>query len=129
MLNAVALVVALTVTAEPLVPAKARGYSLETTTVGGAAVLKANDHVDVIAVVTDPETKAQASLHLLQNVVVAATANGHVTLLVLPEEARLIALARANGQLTLVLRNEKDLDLVDERRPETLKTMLQHLKK
>jgi pilus assembly protein CpaB len=129
MLNALALVVALTVTADPLVPAKARGYSLETATVGGAAVLKANDHVDVIAVVTDPETKQQASLHLLQNVVVAATANAHVTLLLIPEEARLLALARANGQLTLVLRNEKDLEIIDERRPETLKTLLSHLKK
>lgn len=124
-----ALAVALTLTADPVVMPKARGYSLETSTLAGAAVLKANDHVDVIAVVPDPDTKLQTSLMLLQNVIVAATPSGHVTLLLIPEEAVLLALARATGQVTLVLRNEKDLDVLEERRPATLKAMLQHLKK
>lgn len=101
------------------VPKKSRGFSLETASVDGAAVLRAKDHVDVITVVTDPESKKQGTVLLLQNVVVlgnAAPVAGEprqITLRLIPDEALLLAAARANGRVVLVLRNADDTELIE----------------
>lgn len=109
----------------------ARGFAIETALVTGAAVAKAKDHVDVIATVTDAETHKQTTVMLLQNVVVlsnAAPAPGEarqLVLLVLPEEAMLLAHAREAGRLTVALRNPDDVDLLLEPRPTyTLKSVI-----
>jgi pilus assembly protein CpaB len=92
--------------------------------------VRPNDHVDVIGSFRDPESQAQKTVTLLQNVVVLATgritANTNyvpeeekkfqtVTLLVLPEEAEILTLAQEMGSLTLLLRNPDDLDYEEKR--------------
>jgi len=89
-----------------------------------------NDHVDVVASFRDPDSHQLKMVTLLQNVVVLATgritansawiADGErkfntVTLLVLPEEAEMLALAQELGTLTLLLRNPDDLDVQEKR--------------
>lgn len=92
--------------------------------------VRPNDHVDVIGSFRDPETQAQKTVTLLQNVVVLATGRitanttfvpddekkfQTVTLLTLPEEAEILTLAQEMGTLTLLLRNPDDLDYEDKR--------------
>jgi pilus assembly protein CpaB len=92
--------------------------------------VRPNDHVDVIGSFRDPETQAQKTVTLLQNVVVLATGRitanttyvaeeekkfQTVTLLVLPEEAEILTLAQEMGTLTLLLRNPDDLDYEEKR--------------
>ena len=92
--------------------------------------VRPNDHVDVVGSFRDPETQAQRTVTLLQNVVVLATGRitantvyvpeedkkfQTVTLLVLPEEAQILTLAQETGTLTLLLRNPDDLDYDDKR--------------
>lgn len=115
--------------ASPLaVQPKARAYTVETASVVGAAVLRANDHVDIVAVLKDD--KGLVAVTLLQNVVVLANAapvageGRQLSLLVLPEEAELLALAKSSGQLSATLRNEKDLDVLEERASVTVRTAL-----
>ncbi len=116
---------------QPLkVMAKARGFTLESAGVTGAAVLRANDHVDVVAVVTDPDSKQLVSVMLMQNVIVLANASpavgvpAQVTLLVIPEEAQLLSLVKVAGQLTFILRNEVDVDILDEQKAVALRNVL-----
>jgi pilus assembly protein CpaB len=92
--------------------------------------VRPNDHVDVIGSFRDPQTQQLRTMTLLQNVVVLAT--GHitastvhvpeeekrfstVTLLALPEEAEMLAVAQELGTLTLLLRNPDDLDAQEKR--------------
>ncbi|MFO0599506.1 MAG: RcpC/CpaB family pilus assembly protein [Myxococcaceae bacterium] len=108
---------------------RARGYAIEVSAAHGAATLKAGDHIDVIAVLTDPESKQLQSTMILQNVIVLSreTPQGqapHVVLLLIPEETELLALARATGALTFVARNPTDLDVLEERKPFTVKALL-----
>jgi len=119
--------------AEPLaadVPKKSRGFSVETSTMTGGAVLRAKDHVDVIAVVTDPETKKQGTVLLLQNVVVLGNASPmtgeprQLTLLLIPEEALLLASAHQNGHLVLTLRNADDTHTLEGQVPVTVKHVI-----
>lgn len=105
--------------AAPLaVPPKARAYTVDTASVTGAAVLRPGDHVDLIAVPRDD--KCPVGVTLLQNVIVVANASPapgeprQLSLLVIPEEAELLAVAKAAGHLTATLRNEQDLDLLAE---------------
>ena len=92
--------------------------------------VRPNDHVDVVGSFRDPESQNLKTVTLLQNVVVLATGKVNanttfvadedkryttVTLLVLPEEAEILALAQETGTLTLLLRNPDDLDYQEKR--------------
>ncbi len=104
--------------------------------------IRPNDHVDVIGTFKDPRTSQQVAMTLLQNVIVLATGkltgagNGgagseaqreynNVSLLVLPEEAEILTLAGELGGLTMVLRNEDDIEtLFEDRSRTTLQTLI-----
>ncbi|MDP1830071.1 MAG: RcpC/CpaB family pilus assembly protein [Archangium sp.] len=111
------------------VMAKARAFTLDTSAVGGAVVLRAGDHVDLVAVVTDPESRRMVSVTLLQNVIVianAAPAPGEprqLSLLLIPEEVEILAFAKQAGHLTASLRNPADLDVLEERGAATMATI------
>lgn len=102
--------------------------------------VKPNDHIDVIGTFKDPDTNQQVALTLLQNVVVLATGKitgqtnvnilpegertyGNVTLMVVPEEGEILTLAQELGNLTLALRNEDDLDTINNRLPTSVRTL------
>ena len=110
-----------------------------TTAVGGW--IRPNDHVDIIGSFKDPASNEQVAVTLMQIVPVLATgkitgttnvnllpeaerAYGNVSLMVLPEEAELLALAEELGSLTFTLRNEDDLDVLEERGRATINTLL-----
>jgi pilus assembly protein CpaB len=121
---------------------RARALALEvkgTTGVGGW--MRPNDHVDIIGSFKDPATNEQVAVTLMQNVMVLATgkitgttnvnlipenerAYGNVSLMVLPEEAEMLALAQGLGNLTFSLRNEDDLDVIEDRGRATINTLL-----
>ncbi len=102
--------------------------------------VRPNDHIDIIGTFKDPDSNQQVALTLLQNVVVLATGKltgntninlipenehsyGNVTLMVVPEEGEILTLAQELGNLTLALRNDQDLDTIDNRRPTTVQTL------
>ncbi len=110
-------------------------------TSGVGGWLRPNDHVDIIGSFKDPATNEQVAVTLLQNVNVLATgkvsgttnvnlipesqrAYSNVSLMVLPEEAELLVLAQESGNLTFTLRNEDDLDVLEERGRATINTLL-----
>ncbi len=124
LLTAVALLLLSAAPGKPLaleVPTTARAWTIETSAMSGGAVLKAKDRIDVLAVVTDPETKRSAGVLLLQDITVLANAAPErgearqLSLLVLPEEAVLLATARAHGHLTAILRNPEDVVVLERR--------------
>jgi len=103
--------------------------------------VRPNDHVDVIGTFRDPQTNEQVAVTLLQNVIVLATGKitgttnvnlipesqreyTNVSLLVIPEEAEILVLAAELGALTLSLRNEDDIDVIETRGRATLHTLL-----
>ncbi|ADO73204.1 Flp pilus assembly protein CpaB [Stigmatella aurantiaca] len=121
---------------------KGRAVTIEaksTTSVGGW--IRPNDHVDVIGTFRDPQTDENVAVTLLQNVIVLATGKitgttnvnlipenqrdySNISLLVIPEEAEILVLASELGNLTLSLRNEDDVDLIEERGRATISTLL-----
>jgi len=121
---------------------RARAMTIETgpsSSVGGW--IRPNDHVDVIGTFRDPQGQDPVAVTLLENVVVLATGKqagsaapagaseasrdyNHVSLLVMPEEVEILVLAAELGSLSLSLRNEADLDLLDERGRADMKTLL-----
>ncbi len=121
---------------------RARALAVEvkgTTGVGGW--MRPNDHVDIIGSFKDPLTNQPVAVTLMQNVMVLATgkltgttnvnlvrenerAYGHVSLMLLPEEAEMLVLAGQLGGLTFTLRNEDDLDVMDERGRATIDTLM-----
>ncbi|MDC0708809.1 Flp pilus assembly protein CpaB [Stigmatella sp. ncwal1] len=121
---------------------KGRAVTIEaksTTSVGGW--IRPNDHVDVIGTFRDPQTDESVAVTLLQNVIVLATGKitgttnvnlipenqrdyTNISLLVIPEEAEILVLASELGNLTLSLRNEDDVDLIEERGRATISTLL-----
>ena len=121
---------------------KARALTIEaakTTAVGGW--VRPNDHVDLIGTFKDPQTNESVAVTLLQNVIVLATGKitgttnvnlipeaqrdySNVSLLVIPEEAEILVLASELGGLTMSLRNEDDVDLLEERGRATINTLL-----
>ncbi len=111
----------------------------DTTAVGGW--IRPNDHVDVIGTFRDPQNDESVAVTLLQNVIVLATGKitgttnvnliaeqdreyANVSLLVLPEEAEILVLAQELGALTLSLRNEDDVDIIEERGRATISSLL-----
>jgi pilus assembly protein CpaB len=121
---------------------KGRAITIEakaTTAVGGW--IRPNDHVDVIGTFRDPQTDENVAVTLLQNVIVLATGKitgttnvnlipegqrnySDISLLVIPEEAEILVLAQELGNLTLSLRNEDDVDIIEERGRATISTLL-----
>jgi pilus assembly protein CpaB len=121
---------------------KARAITIEAgkaTAVGGW--VRPNDHVDVIGTFKDPQSNESVAVTLLQNVIVLATGKitgttnvnlipenqrdySTVSLLVIPEEAEILVLATELGQLMLALRNEDDIDVIEERGRATINTLL-----
>ncbi|MFT3709818.1 MAG: hypothetical protein QM817_19485 [Archangium sp.] len=101
-----------------------RGFAIDVASVTGAAVVKQGDHVDVIGVFTDPDSKQLTSTVMLQNVIVLSNKSGHVTLLLIPEEAELLALVHAAGKVTIITRAPNDRNVLEEKKPATLKTLL-----
>ena len=102
--------------------------------------MRPNDHIDVVGTFKDPETNQQVALTLLQNVVVLATGKltgntninmvpegertyGNVTLMVVPEEGEILMLAQELGNLSLSLRNDDDLDTINNRLPTSARTL------
>jgi pilus assembly protein CpaB len=98
--------------------------------------IRPNDHVDLIGTFKDPTLGDQVAITLMQNVIVLATGKitgttnvnllpenqreySTVTLLVIPEEAEVLALAQELGTLTLSLRNEEDIEMGVERTSHT----------
>ncbi len=121
---------------------RARAVTIETKgaqSVGGW--VRPNDHVDIIGTFKDPVTGEQVAVTLMQNVIVLATGKitgttninlvpdgqreyANVSLLLLPEEVEVAVLAQELGALTLTLRNEEDLDVIEERGRATINTLL-----
>ncbi len=121
---------------------KARAITIEagkTAAVGGW--VRPNDHVDLIGTFKDPQTNESVAVTLLQNVIVLATGKitgttnvnlipesqreyANVSLLVIPEEAEILVLASELGGLTMSLRNEDDVDVIEERGRATINTLL-----
>ena len=93
--------------------------------------VRPNDHVDIVGTFRDTAANGELkTVTLMQNVLVLAT--GHinantafipeedkryttVTVMTLPEEAEMLALAQETGTLTLLLRNPEDLDYQEKR--------------
>jgi pilus assembly protein CpaB len=103
--------------------------------------VRPNDHIDVIGTFRDPQINDMVAVTLLQNVTVLATGKitgttninlipenerryNDVSLLVIPEEAEVLALAAALGDLKLSLRHEDDLDMIEDRGRTNLQTLL-----
>jgi pilus assembly protein CpaB len=101
--------------------------------------VKPNDHVDIVGTFRDSSNNELKTVTLMQNVLVLAT--GHinantafvpeddkkyqnVTVLTLPEEAEMLALAQETGTLTLLLRNPEDLDYQEQRKVIDQKSLL-----
>ena len=106
---------------------KVRAITIEsrpTTAVGGW--IRPNDHVDVIGTFRDPQTDENVAVTLLQNVIVLATGKvtGTTNVNLIPEEAEILTLAGELGNLTLSLRNEEDVDMLEERGRATIGTLL-----
>ncbi len=121
---------------------KARAITIEagkSTAVGGW--IRPNDHVDIVGTFKDPNTNESVAVTLMQNVVILATGKitgttnvnalpegqreyNNVSLLVVPEEAEILVLAQDLGALTLTLRNEDDVDVIEERGRATMNTLL-----
>jgi pilus assembly protein CpaB len=109
------------------------------TAVGGW--VRPNDHVDIIGTFKDPATGEQVAVTLMQNVIVLATGKitgttninlipegqreyNNVSLLLTPEEAEALVLAQELGALTLSLRNEEDLHMMEDRGRATINSLL-----
>ena len=121
---------------------KARAITIDTgkaTSVGGW--IRPNDHVDIVGTFKDPNTNENVAVTLMQNVVILATGKitgttnvnvipesqreyNNVSLLVVPEEAEILVLAQDLGALTLTLRNEDDVDVIEERGRASINTLL-----
>ncbi len=108
-----------------LVQKKARALTLDVSKGPSvAAWAQASDHVDVLATFLDHATGEHVTRTLVQNVVVLKSVPGALTVLVMPEEAELLTHAAQDGTITVVLRNEDDLDVVEERGRTTAGTLL-----
>ncbi len=121
---------------------KTRAVTIEAgrvTAVGGW--VRPNDHVDIIGTFKDPQSQETVAVTLIEDVIVLATGKitgttnvnlipenqreyNSVSLLVIPEEAELLALARELGTLSLSLRNEEDVATMDERGKATIQSLL-----
>jgi len=116
-----------------LVPKKARAVTLS---VSGAENLHFGDHVDLLAVVRDPQSGEWVTTTEAQNVIVLSpgklepVANGEafplrrVSFLLIPEEAEVALLTVRLGGIHVSVRNADDLDVLEERGRATAATVL-----
>ncbi len=103
--------------------------------------IRPNDHVDIIGIFRDPETRDMTAVNLLQNLIVLNTGQitqrtnlnllpegqkfySTISLLVLPEEAEMLVLSQELGNIYLTLRNSEDIDIQEDRGKTTLNTLL-----
>jgi len=114
-----------------LITPKGRAVTIEVQEKNAVGLwVRPNDHVDVIGSFRQGPGQQLRTMTLLQNVVVLATGRitantthvpeeesrfSTVTLLALPEEAEMLAVAQELGTLTLLLRNPDDLDAQEKR--------------
>ncbi len=107
---------------------RARAITIDAkTTAAVGGWIRPNDHIDLLGTFKEPSTGEQVAVTLMQNLIVIATGRisgttnvnllpeaersyNTVTLMVIPEEAEMLALAQELGTLTMTLRNESDLD-------------------
>jgi len=111
----------------------------ENQSVGGW--VRPNDHVDVLGTFRNPDTRELETITLMQNILVLATGKitgstninlvpenqrkySTVSILVLPEEAEIVALAGEMGKLSMSLRNPEDIQVDGERTRATLNTLI-----
>ena len=121
------------------------GRAVSLSIFGSAAVanwVRPNDHVDIIGVFKDPNTRQQVAMTLLEDVIVIATGQytgenfksatkdvrgqvsySNITLYVLPQEAEILILAQNMGSLYLTLRNPEDLSSLTSKGRVTLDTI------
>lgn len=115
-----------------LVMKKARAVTLS---VSGAENVHFGDHVDLLAMVQDPNTNEWVTTTQTQNVIVLSPGAfeskkddqfplRRVTFLLLSEEAETALLTVRVGGLHVSLRNEEDVDIMEERGRATLNTLL-----
>jgi pilus assembly protein CpaB len=126
---------------------KMRAFSIE---VGEKSsvnqLIKPNDHVDVVGTFRNAEGTELVATTVLQNIIVLATGRTtgtavtvsdddkkytHVALLVMPEDAEILALAAESGTLSLSLRNPSDnaLEKRDGKQVTTVSTLFDGEKK
>ncbi len=103
--------------------------------------VRPNDKVDVLLTYRDNQAGEVSTVTILASVLVLATGKitgttnvnllpeeerhySAVTLLMLPEEAEMLNLAQDVGKVSLVLRNDEDLETQGERQKTTLRTLL-----
>jgi pilus assembly protein CpaB len=115
-----------------LVMKKARAVTLS---VSGAENVHFGDHVDLLAMVLDPVTNDWITVTQAQNVIVLSPGAfepkkddpfplRRVTFLLLSEEAETALLTVRVGGLHVSLRNEEDVDVMEERGRATINTVL-----
>jgi pilus assembly protein CpaB len=115
-----------------LVAKRARAVTLS---VSGAENLHLGDHVDLLAMVMDPNTNEWVTITQTQNVIVLSPGSfepkkddpfplRRVTFLMISEEAESALLAVKVGGLHVSLRNEDDVDVMEERGRATINTLL-----
>jgi hypothetical protein len=87
------------------------------TAASGTPWVRPQDHVDLLATLPDAPRGAAVTVSLIENVIVLdRRGDGRLALLVLPEEAELIALSQRLGSLHVSRRHPKDPGIVDEPR-------------
>lgn len=117
-----------------LVMKKARAVTLS---VSGAENVHFGDHVDLVAMVMDPARQDWVTVTQTQNVIVLSPGAfeqkkdkddafplRRVTFLLISEEAESALLAVRVGGLHVSLRNEEDVDVMEERGRATVNTLL-----
>jgi pilus assembly protein CpaB len=113
--------------------------------IGGAnavsGMVRPNDHVDIIATLPDEKRQGNLTVTLMQDILVLAidqitsTTNinllddskknfSTITVMVMPEEAELLALASQMGRLHLTLRNPEDPGTLEQRTETTIQTLI-----
>ncbi len=112
---------------------KARAYTIRAdaiSSVGGW--VQPGDHVDLVVSIQDPNKKERNAAIRMQNVIVLATGKitqttntgllptgqkryHDVSVLALPEEIEILALMREKASYRMLLRNEDDVDIVEDR--------------
>jgi pilus assembly protein CpaB len=103
--------------------------------------VRPNDHVDIIGTFKDPDSTQQVAVTLMQNIMVLATGKitgttninllpegqrgyNNVSLMVLPEDVEMLVLSQELGNLTLSLRNEDDITMMEDRGRATIQSLL-----
>jgi Flp pilus assembly protein CpaB len=90
----------------------------------GAGSSQAGDHLDLVAVFTDPKTDLPVAVTLLQDVFLLERDGDRASLMVLPEEAEILTLSEKLCQVWAVLRNPQDMGIQEDRIRTTLSALV-----